>query len=99
MGVFKSVDWRRVLKKIGRAFEALVLSMSFMDYQVKGVSTGKFSAIALFVLLVFVSYFSIFSLSLRFTSNWTVRQVVAYLMTVGIVLLVHALRRGRKKRR
>lgn len=96
MKVSKSVDWKRILKKIGRALKAVVLSMNFMDYQVNGISAGKVSAIASLVLLVFVSYFGVFYLSLLFTSNSTVSQVVAYLITAGIVLLIYGLR-GRRK--
>ena len=89
----KSVDWKRILKKIGWALKTVLLNMNVMVYQANGISAGKVSAIALFVLLVFVSYFSIFFLSLLFTSNSTVSQVVAYSITAGIVLVTYALRR------
>jgi len=98
MKVSKSVDWKRILKKIGQALKAVMLSMNFMNYQVNGFSAGKVSAIASLVLLVFVSYFGIFYLSLLLTSNSTVSQVIAYLVTVGIVLLIYALRRRRRTR-
>ena len=78
------------------ALKSALLSIFHMDYQVNGISAGKIHAIALLVLLVGVSYFGIFYLSLLFTSNSTVSQIIAYLITAGIVLLVYALR-GRKK--
>jgi len=93
MKVSKSVDWKRILKKIGRAVKAVVSNMNGMVYQANGISAGKVSAIASLVLLVFVSYFSIFFLSLLFTSYRTVSQVVAYSITAGIVLVTYALRR------
>lgn len=93
MKVSKSVNWKRILKNIGRAVKAVVSNMNVVVHQANGISAGKVSAIALFVLLVFVSYFSIFFISLLFTSNSTVSQVVAYSITAGIVLVTYALRR------
>lgn len=98
MKVSKSVDWKQILKKIGQPLKAVMLSMNCMDYQVNGITSGKVSAIASLVLLVFVSYFGIFYLSLLLTSNSTASQVIAYLVTAGIVLLIHALRRRRRTR-